>query len=209
MTGVQTCALPICVPQYRKRVIFVGIREDIVKNKGEFTFPKPKNNSQITIYDAISDLPSFIPQNQPDIVKYVDSPKNDYQKMMRDKSLFIRNHNYTNHSQKTIETIKKVPEGGSIKDLSDEDRGDRNYNALLRKMNRNKPSLTIDTGHRTYFHYSEPRIPSVREVARLQSFPDVFEFLGPKAEQYRQVGNAVPPLLSYALGSKIKEYLED
>ena len=53
-------------------------------------------------------------------------------------------------------------------------------------MNSKEPSLTIDTGHRNYFHYKENRIPTVRECARLQSFPDSFKFEGNKSEQYRQ-----------------------
>ena len=71
-----------------------------------------------------------------------------------------------------------------------------------------KPSLTSDTGHRTYFHYNEPRIPSIREEARLQSFPDTYEFLGSKVEQYKQVGNAVPPILAGVIAKTIQEYLE-
>lgn len=195
------------VPQHRKRVIFIGIKKDIVKENGEYCFPKPSGKKQLTIFDAISDLPEYIPEDQPEELPYPVPPLNEYQEKMRELSQVIRNHNYTNHSKKTIDTIKLVPEGGSIQDLSPEQRGGRNYHALLRKMDRNKPSLTIDTGHRTYFHYSEPRIPSVREVARLQSFPDIFVFFGPKAEQYKQVGNAVPPLLAEAIANSIKKYL--
>ena len=79
--------------------------------------------------------------------------------------------------------------------------------ALLRKMDRNKPSLCIDTGHRTYFHYQELRVPSVREAARLQSFMDDYVFIGPKQEQYKQVGNAVPPILAERLADSIYSYL--
>ena len=70
-------------------------------------------------------------------------------------------------------------------------------------MNSKLPSLTIDTGHRNYFHYKANRIPTVRECARLQSFPDNFIFKGSKTSQYKQVGNAVPPLLSELLAKKI------
>jgi len=70
------------------------------------------------------------------------------------------------------------------------------------------PSNTIDTGHRNYFHYEENRIPTARESARIQSFPDFFEFIGAKGSQYKQVGNAVPPLLAKALAEKIKSYLK-
>ena len=70
-----------------------------------------------------------------------------------------------------------------------------------------KPSNTIDTGHRNYFHYSEPRIPTVRESARLQSFPDKFEIVGTRGSQYKQVGNAVPPMLANVIAKQIQTIL--
>lgn len=70
-------------------------------------------------------------------------------------------------------------------------------------MSSSRPSNTIDTGHRNYFHYLEPRIPTVREAARIQSFPDDFEILGTRGSQYKQVGNAVPPLLAQAIAEQI------
>ena len=70
-----------------------------------------------------------------------------------------------------------------------------------------KPSNTIDTGHRNYFHYSEPRIPTVRESARIQSFPDDFIFYGSKTSQCKQVGNAVPPLMAQAIARTLKPYI--
>jgi DNA (cytosine-5)-methyltransferase 1 len=75
-------------------------------------------------------------------------------------------------------------------------------------MNSKLPSNTIDTGHRNYFHYSENRIPTARESARIQSFPDNFEFIGTKGSQYKQIGNAVPPLLANELAKKIKLYFK-
>lgn len=67
-----------------------------------------------------------------------------------------------------------------------------------------RPSNTVDTGHRNYFHYKENRIPTVRENCRLQSFPDDFIVLGSRTSQYKQVGNAVPPLLAFAIAKEIK-----
>ena len=74
-------------------------------------------------------------------------------------------------------------------------------------MDGNKPSSTIDTGHRHHFHPKADRVPTVRESARIQSFPDNFKFIGSKTSQYRQVGNAVPPLLAYAIALKLKRVL--
>ena len=81
----------------------------------------------------------------------------------------------------------------------------RKFNEAWTRYHSKKPSKTIDTGHRNHFHYKWNRIPTARENARLQSFPDNFEFLGNKTQQYRQIGNAVPPLLGYAIGKKILE----
>ena len=127
---------------------------------------------------------------------------------MRKNSLKVYNHEQSKHTKETILAISYVPEGGGIKDIPESIRGDRNYSSLLRRMDRSKPSQTIDTGHRTYFHYEENRIISVREAARLQSFPDDYIFLGSKQHQYKQVGNAVPPILAFEVASSIKKYFE-
>ncbi len=75
-------------------------------------------------------------------------------------------------------------------------------------MNSNKPCFTIDTGHNHHFHYKANRVPTVRESARIQSFPDNFVFYGTKTSQLKQVGNAVPPILSQALAEKIKNLIK-
>ena len=76
------------------------------------------------------------------------------------------------------------------------------------RYNSKKPSLTIDTGHRTHFHYKYNRVPTVRECARIQSFPDDFVFIGNKTQQFRQVGNAVPPLMAECIAQQLEKALE-
>nr|MCR5608453.1 DNA cytosine methyltransferase [Lachnospiraceae bacterium] len=83
----------------------------------------------------------------------------------------------------------------------------RKFHEAWTRYEGNKPSKTIDTGDRNQFHYKGNRVPTIREDARLQSFPDDFIFTGNKTQQNRQVGNAVPPLLGYALGKAIKDIL--
>jgi DNA (cytosine-5)-methyltransferase 1 len=102
-----------------------------------------------------------------------------------------------------------VPDGGKYTDLPPELAKNFKYHESLHRYSSKKPSLTIDTGHRTHFHYKYNRIPTVRENARLQSFPDDFIFVGNKQEQYKQVGNAVPPLLGKAIAMQILNYLEN
>jgi DNA (cytosine-5)-methyltransferase 1 len=190
------------VPQNRARVFFIGIKKEL--DKGNFEFPK-KQKIVVTCEDAISDLPSL--DNKEDNSKYKFNPRNDYQEKMRKNCNSVFNHEQTMHSDETKKLISKVPEGGSIRDLPPELAGTRKYSSLLRRMNSKKPSNTIDTGHRTYFHYSENRIPSVREAARIQSFPDNYIFAGTKVNQYKQVGNAVPPMLAETIAKVIMDYL--
>ena len=123
---------------------------------------------------------------------------------MRKNSKRIINHENTNHEDQTISVISKIRDGGTIHDLDKKYWEIRKYNKTFQRMNSKLPSLTIDTGHRNYFHYKANRIPTVRECARLQSFPDNFVFQGSKTSQYKQVGNAVPPLLSELLAKNYR-----
>lgn len=100
-----------------------------------------------------------------------------------------------------------VPDGGNYKNLPLELQQIRKVHIAWTRLNSQKPSFTIDTGHRHHFHYKWNRIPTVRESARIQSFPDDFIFLGTKTSQYKQVGNAVPPLMAEAIARKLKETL--
>ena len=127
---------------------------------------------------------------------------------MRGKLRKPLNQDYTNHTEQTISIISQVPDGGNIRDLPSEVWLVRKYNKAFERMGTFKPSNTIDTGHRNYFHYSEPRIPTVRESARIQSFPDAFEILGTRGSQYKQVGNAVPPMLARVIAERIKSVLQ-
>lgn len=194
------------VPQIRKRLFFVGLL-----NNQEFNFPAPLLTAEnyITTGDAISDLHDFTPEDMgEEVSEYRIEPQTKYQKQMRKKSKYLYNHIGTKHSDHVIEVISQVPEGGNHKDLPPGVGESRKFNEAWTRYHRNRPSKTIDTGHRNHFHYEFNRVPSVRENARLQSFPDDFRFYGNKTEQYRQVGNAVPPLLGYILGKQLKDYLE-
>ncbi len=188
------------IPQRRERVFFVGLNRN---DFGDVSFDFPRTlNKIITTKDALSDLPS-LDNGEPNHI-YKSPPQNNYQKLMRKGSSIIYNNDITNHTSKTINIINKIPDGGNIKSINSSFYKIRNYNTAFKRMNSCEPSITIDTGHRNYFHYSENRVPTVRESARLQSFPDTFEFIGSKTSQYIQVGNAVPPLLSYSIARKIK-----
>ncbi|WP_395754692.1 DNA cytosine methyltransferase [uncultured Megasphaera sp.] len=199
------CAADYGVPQLRKRLIFMGIRSDI----GKPEFPKPilKPNQYITCREAISDLPSREFELGEEKDDYDKKPLTPYQKKMRGNCQVLYNHVATNHKQFVKDTIALVPEGGNYKDLPAGWGESRKFHEAWTRYDGNKPSKTIDTGHRNHFHYKYNRVPTIRENARLQSFPDDFIFVGTKTQQNRQVGNAVPPLLGYALGKVLMKII--
>lgn len=192
------------VPQSRKRVFFVGLRKDIFENE-YFDFDKLTKRNIVSTKDAISDLPNAVNHKNP--IEYVREPITEFQKYIRRNATHVYNHELTNHTQQTVDIISLVPDGGGIRDLPEEYYGIRNYNNAFRRMDSNLPSSTIDCGHRNYFHYSENRVPTVRESARIQSFPDWYVFSGSKTSQYTQVGNAVPPLLASIIAQEIKNII--
>lgn len=195
------------VPQIRRRIFFVGLKKDY----GTFVFPTPvlTEGKFNTCSMALSDLPDVENFSGDALLEYNSLPQNSYQTIMRKGSKFISNHIGTRHTQMVIDVISQVPEGGNYKDLPKGVGESRKFNEAWTRYHSQKPSKTIDTGHRNHFHYKYNRVPTVRENARLQSFPDRFRFLGTKTQQYRQVGNAVPPLLGYYIAKKLLDYLEN
>ena len=193
------------IPQIRKRLFFVGL----LKKYEAFEFPQKviDKENYVTCEEAISDLPSLEDDMGSNKVMYSQEALSKYQKDMRKKSDILHNHVGTKHTELVKSVIAQVPEGGNHKDLPQGVGESRKFNEAWTRYHSKKPSKTIDTGHRNHFHYKYNRVPTVRENARLQSFPDNFIFLGNKTAQYRQVGNAVPPLLGYHIAMKLKEVL--
>ncbi len=200
------CAADFGVPQMRKRLIFMGIRADI----GQPKFPEPilDEKSYVTCREALDDLPARITELGEETDAYTSTPRTEYQKMMHGNCTVLYNHVATAHKQFVIDTIAQVPEGGNWRDLPTGVGESRKFHEAWTRYDGNKPSKTIDTGHRNHFHYQYNRVPTIRENARLQSFPDDFIFTGTKTQQNRQVGNAVPPLLGKALGEALYEIIE-
>ncbi len=196
------------VPQIRKRMFFVGFRKDLGYDYFEFPAPTLTAEEHIGTADAISDLPPLVDEMGEENVPYFMEPQSDYQRLMRQNSLVIHNHIGTRHTEEVKWVISQVPEGGNHKDLPPGVGESRKFNEAWTRYHSQKPSKTIDTGHRNHFHYKWNRVPTVRENARLQSFPDDFEFLGTKTQQNRQVGNAVPPLLAQVIAEKMNVHLE-
>ena len=187
------------VPQNRRRAVFVGTRNNAV-----YEFPAPYSIPKVTSKEALSDLPdNSLPEGSP----YPLDAMSDYQRVIREGSLGVYNHDITIHTQRTREIIAMVPDGGNYKDLPVELQQTRKVHIAWTRLNSEKPSFTIDCGHNHHFHYKYNRVPTVRESARIQSFPDSFIFLGNKGSQLKQVGNAVPPLMAKAISLQLKKYL--
>lgn len=187
------------VPQNRRRTFFVGLRDG-----GKFIFPENSVIIPVTSKEAISDLPEeSVPNGQP----YLCAPKSDYQILARQDSIGIYNHETTIHTKQTQSIISMVPDGGNYKDLPKELWDTRKVHIAWTRLNSKRPSFTIDCGHNHHFHYMYDRVPTVRESARLQSFPDSFIFTGNKGSQLKQVGNAVPPLLAKHIAKHLKNFL--
>lgn len=186
------------VPQNRKRAIFVGMLN------GEYLFPEKCIENPVTTKEALSDLPE---DSLEDGELYPKEPESEYQKTIREGSNRIYNHLITIHTEQTQRIIGMVPDGGNYKNLPKELWETRKVHIAWTRMNSQKPSFTIDCGHNHHFHYLYNRVPTVRESARLQSFPDKFVFLGKKGSQLKQVGNAVPPLMASVIAKQLKKQL--
>ncbi|MBS4196454.1 DNA cytosine methyltransferase [Lederbergia citri] len=195
------------VPQMRKRMFFIGFKQGL----GYFEFPKATHTPEnyITCGDAISDLQSREEELGQEVDSYIMPPQSPYQEFTRKDSERLYNHVATKHTEYVKWVISQVPEGGNYKDLPPGVGDSRKFNEAWTRYHSGMPSRTIDTGHRNHFHYKYNRVPTIRENARLQSFRDDFIFLGTRTQQNRQVGNAVPPLLSYNLAVAINQHFED
>jgi DNA (cytosine-5)-methyltransferase 1 len=196
------CAADYGVPQKRKRVVFVGLRNKL------FAFP-PKQKNHVTCEMALSDLPPLESDLGCEDVDYLTASQNPYQKLMRKHSKCVKNHIAAKHSEEVRNIISLVPDGKNYKSLPEEYRNTRNFHVAWTRFNSQQPAPTIDTGHRHHFHYKYNRVPTVRECARIQSFPDDFIFLGNKTQQFRQVGNAVPPLMAKAMATAVRRALDE
>lgn len=198
------------VPQKRKRAIMIGIRQDFLDEI--FDFSRLRTQPPVTVADALSDLYA----EESDLMNSCrkETPALcSYQKFLKEGSDFVFDHEIHYPADKVQKRISYVPQGGNWADVPEDlwpsDRKNR-HSSAYKRLKEDTQSCTIDTGnaHSNYFHPLYNRIPSIRESARLQSFPDRFHFEGTRGSRYKQVGNAVPPLLAKAVADAIMSYLK-
>jgi DNA (cytosine-5)-methyltransferase 1 len=226
------------VPQQRERVFLISIY------KGS-TFPLLEATHGIglkpylTVEEAISDLPNIEHGStySPDD-GYPTSIMSPFQQEIRQGSNKVHNHEAMKHSKRVFERIKSIPQGGSMKDVEEEhgqrernthkiDGKKKRYKMNYSRVSLSKPSIAVTANFQTiHVHPTQNRMLTAREGARLQTFPDSYEFLGPRTlpskklleregrghliglSQYNQIGNAVPPLLAYKIANELKEILD-
>jgi DNA (cytosine-5)-methyltransferase 1 len=204
-------------PQYKATGVanFTGAKELCMNVSPLFSKSLKPHTSA---WDAISDLPAITPGLYTEKLKYSKKPQNNYQKLLRKGSNHICNHNCSKLSAINIERLKHIPQGGSWRDipfdllpdgLKRARRSDhtKRYGRLHPDALCSTVLTKCDPHWGSFFHPYQDRVISVREAARIQSFPDKFVFLGSLTQQYEQVGNAVPPLLAKEIGETIKELL--
>jgi len=209
------------VPQMRKRLIVLGARDGEPPTIPIPTHYDPKNQNlftlklkpYVTVGEALDDL-QLIDQGEIGYL-YNKKPETDYQKYLREGATSIYNHQASKHKPKTMEYYGLVPPGGTWLDIP---KHLRNKKQGIQRLPINGISRTVTTEPTDLLHPILNRIPTVRELARIQSFPDKFEFLGQRTtgnkmrrfgycSQTQQVGNAVPPLLAKAIGQEIMKLL--
>ncbi len=198
------------VPQLRYRFFMFATRSD-----RKITFPigeyadraKQGHRAYRTVADAISDLYAIEPTNSDQLVHLPhNGAHTEYQRMLRSDDGRVWNHWASSIQGTNHERISHVPQGGSWKDIPRSLLPERfqrvrmtDYHTLYGRLHELNPAYTIGAqfGNVTTGCYTHPRHHrpiTVREGCRLQGFPDSFRVLGPKHSQYRQIGNAVPPL---------------
>ena len=173
-----------------------------------------------TVKEAIGDLPVLKNgERGAKIKEYRCDPFSNFQKLVRTGSIGVFNHEAPRLSAINMERLKYIAPGGNWTNIPFEllpkgMKAARRSDHTMRygRVSPNGLASTIltkcDPHWGAYFHYEQDRSFTVREAARIQSFPDHFEFLGSTAEQFEQVGNAVPPLLAKAVGLSIKSVLK-
>ncbi len=192
------------VPQTRRRAVFIG-------RKGKLNFDLPDGNKKnTTVMDALDDLPILKSGEGKENQKYRKKPRNDFQKWVREKSNSIKNHISTKHNKIALERLSLIPVNGTKEDLPEHHRTKSIHSGTWSRLKPDGYARTITTRFDTpssgqFTLPYQDRCITVREAARLQSFPDDFIFYGTKSSQMLQVGNAVPPLMAYEIAKTIKK----
>ena len=195
------------IPQNRRRAVIIGKRGQCPPKYPIPTFLKR------SVWDAISDLAYLNSGEGQEIQDYQITPQSDYQFLLRNSSEKLFNHVATSHSKLALERLALIPPNAGKEVLPKEHLTKSIYSGTWTRIKKDDISVTITTRFDTpssgkFTHPFLNRALTVREAARIQSFPDTFHFIGTKSSQMKQVGNAVPPLLAKEIAKCILADME-
>jgi DNA (cytosine-5)-methyltransferase 1 len=201
------------VPQNRRRVFLVGFL-----GKGVHVPPEPshglgRSHPHVTVGDALlGDLPSLNPTTGKRVSKYLRQARTAYQRKMRRNCPALYDHIVPNSSEIVRRRFRLIRPGQSLVDLVKEGRVPRkllikvDHKSVYRRLDSTKPSVTVSNFRKSMLiHPTEDRLLSLREAARLQSFPDRYRFPGLIDPMQQVLGDAVPPLLAKAIFQPLLE----
>lgn len=204
-------AVDFGVPQHRERVILVGFKSD-----NPFVYPTPTHGDglkpYVTLKDAIGDLP--ILKSGEKGCTYAADITNEFLEFVRGNYPdHVEEHSAPQNGEHLIKIMETLKDGQSKDDLPEEIRPKSGYGNTYAKLWWNKPSTTITRNFSCpsssrCIHPRDSRAMSIREGARLQSFPDDYRFYGSDSMKRLEIGNAVPPLLSVVIAKQMLEALE-
>ena len=188
------------VPQKRNRFFCIGCKKKKIDLNG-----LPIRAVPVTVGEAIDDLPVLPVGNSVDVFPYRSVPHSDYSNLMRNGSDTCTGNLITRNATHIVERYKHIPPGGNWADipgnlLTNYKDPSRCHTGIYKRLESNRPSIVLGNFRKNMLiHPTQNRGLSVREAARLQSFPDHYRFHGSIGQQQQQVGNAVPPLMARAV----------
>lgn len=214
--GGTVCSEWYGVPQERRRYIVIGVHRDHIKGEKVELPAAPEKYKVRTVWEAFGDLMDYEVGYESEYtpVPYKDEKIGEYATLMRVGSKTVKNHITTKTTEKAMERFKAIEQGMNFHSLSTAlkdtySKPERTQNTIYLRLDETEPSGTVVNVRKSmWIHPRLHRAITVREAARLQSFPDSFEFIGTKDSQYQQVGNAVPPLLAKAIAEKVLENIK-
>jgi len=193
------------VPQHRERLFVIGSRHGI-----GLPLPTARVMKQIPVKVALSDLPALENGAAIDVLPYNSISRSAYVRQLRNGETMVSGNLVTRNAKFVLNRYKHVPQGGNWEDIPTSLMRNyrKNYECHTRiyhRLDPDKPSSVIGNYRKNMLiHPFQHRGLSVREAARIQSFPDDYKFCGTIGFQQQQVGNAVPPLLAGAVLQLVK-----